>query len=108
MSRYLPRIVARRTLLVRVSSSSSASSSLSNSAKARIRAASGRSLVHARHRLARSVRRPPACAERSLKVVNGSRLLSAQLPTFAHVDLDERDHVRPALADHHRLAHVAG
>ena len=80
MSRYLPRMVERRTLLVRVSSSSSASSSLSNSAKARMWADFGRSL------LTRATSRPISAKtsglpDRSLKVVNGSRLLSAQLPT---------------------------
>src|SRR5262249_61077499 len=45
ISWYLPRIVERRILLVRVSSPSSAASSLSESAKACMRAACGRSSV---------------------------------------------------------------
>src|SRR5262249_18287374 len=73
-------MVERRTLLVRVSSSSSASSSLSKSAKAWMWAEGGRSLfTRATSRLMRA--QTSGLPDRSLKVVNGSRLLSAQLPT---------------------------
>ena len=105
-ARYLARMVARRTLWVRVSSSSSASSSLSKRANAPDAGAR-----RAGPRLTRATASPIRArhlglAERSLNVVKATRLASAQLPTFAQVDLDQRDHVGAALADHHRLPHV--
>src|SRR5262249_12235048 len=103
MSRYFPRIVERRTLLVRVSSSSSASSSLSNSAKAWIRG--GQVLAPARHfppdqwldlRFAREV------------LEGGERHAVGLRPAAdrAHVHLDQRHDERSALAHRHRLPHV--
>ena len=82
MSRYLVRIVERRTFWVRVSSSVVGVELLVEQREFADAGDRGQALVDPRDRLGDQGRRPRACRERSLKVVNGSRLVSAQFPTL--------------------------